>query len=72
LEREVEFAQSQDCDVREFLGRAWEGLPIGNPEESVFMVGIPKSEAQELGRAFGHIAIVTKDQKIWVLGMNLS
>ena len=36
------------------------------------MVGIPKSEAQELVRAFGQIAIVTKDRKIWVLGMSLS
>lgn len=32
-----------------------------DPEESVFIVGIPKTEAQELGRAFGQIAIVVKD-----------
>ena len=32
-----------------------------DPEDSVFIVGIPKSEAQELGRAFGQIAIVVKE-----------
>jgi hypothetical protein len=31
------------------------------PEEGVFIVGIPKGEAQELGRAFGQIAIVVKE-----------
>ena len=32
-----------------------------DPEEGVFIVGIPKGEAQELGRAFGQIAIVVKE-----------
>jgi hypothetical protein len=36
-------------------GSSWD------PEESVFIVGIPIGEAQELGCAFGQIAIVVKE-----------
>ena len=32
-----------------------------DPEESVFIIGIARSEAQELGRSFGQIAIVAKE-----------
>jgi hypothetical protein len=31
-----------------------------DPEESVFIIGIPTIQAKELGRAFGQIAIVVK------------
>lgn len=32
-----------------------------DPEESIFIIGIPKIHAQNLGRAFGQIAIVVKE-----------
>ena len=44
-----------------FPGRGVGRASSWDPEESVFIVGIPKGEAQELGRAFGQIAIVVKE-----------
>ena len=44
-----------------FLGRGMGRASSWDPEESVFILGIPKGEAQELGRAFGQIAIVVKE-----------
>jgi hypothetical protein len=44
-----------------FPGRGVGRASSWHPEESVFIVGIPKGEARELGRAFGQIAIVVKE-----------
>jgi hypothetical protein len=44
-----------------FPGRGVGRTSNWDPEESVFIVGISKGEAQELGRAFGQIAIVVKE-----------
>jgi uncharacterized protein DUF3293 len=44
-----------------FPGRGVGRASSWDPEESVFIVGIPRGEAQELGRAFGQIAIVMKE-----------
>jgi len=44
-----------------FPGRGVERASSWDPEESVFIIGIPKSEARKLGHAFGRMAVVVKE-----------